>query len=308
MNNTAQFSEFGTRPPMSRSLESEFSLNGFGLDQETQPPRRKSPQPQRNPAFPPLELIGARTERPSWTNRPMGRAIAPAMDRNANRSRSPAGSDRQPGNYRSRTPPNAPQPVSGALAPKYHLFPQNASSNPTRDVSTRDVPTAQRPSLPSKSLSLPRRGLAPIRERLEDIEETRPGPISQITQDLVTERRPSAGPVSQVTQELNPEQLIADALAEFIPQPLTLPSPNAQQQTKPKKRITSMVDYLSLDELESLWQSQDMYLGIVNAPVKPQSPMFRVSPDPRSPVLPIHPAFRNDPIMANAHHNSFACT
>lgn len=83
---------------------------------------------------------------------------------------------------------------------------------------------------------------------------------------------------------------------------LTISSPGPHQQ---RKHVPSMVDYLSLEQLEDLWESQDFYTGPVNAPQKPATPMWRIDEDdPRSPLHPgaIHPAFRNHMSI----HNSFA--
>ena len=73
--------------------------------------------------------------------------------------------------------------------------------------------------------------------------------------------------------------------------------------------VPSMAEYLSLEQLEHMWSSQDLFAGPVGAPVvpaataaggggggKPASPLFRISrEDPRSPILPLHPAFREGP-------------
>ncbi|MCJ1318030.1 hypothetical protein MMC15_003357 [Xylographa vitiligo] len=73
----------------------------------------------------------------------------------------------------------------------------------------------------------------------------------------------------------------------------------------PRKYVPSMIDYLSLEQLEDIWESQDLYKGPVNVPVKVGSPIWRIDEDdPRSPLHPeaIHPAFR--PHMSI--HNSYA--
>ena len=67
-----------------------------------------------------------------------------------------------------------------------------------------------------------------------------------------------------------------------------------------RRHVPSMVDYLSLEQLENLWESQDLYQGPVDVPQKPGSPIWRIGEDdPRS---PIHPAFRPHYSI----HNSFA--
>jgi len=67
-----------------------------------------------------------------------------------------------------------------------------------------------------------------------------------------------------------------------------------------RRHVPSMLDYLSLEQLEDLWELQDLYLGPVDVPQKPGSPMWRTGEDdPRS---PIHPAFRPHYSI----HNSFA--
>lgn len=72
---------------------------------------------------------------------------------------------------------------------------------------------------------------------------------------------------------------------------------------QPRKNVASMVEYLSLEQLEHLWQAQDQCRLAVDLPHHPTSPMFRIeSEDPRS---PIHPAFRHRPEL-RPHQNSFA--
>jgi len=67
-----------------------------------------------------------------------------------------------------------------------------------------------------------------------------------------------------------------------------------------RRHVSSMVDYLSLEQLENLWESQDLYQGPVDVPQKPGSPIWRIGEDdPRS---PIHPAFRPHCSI----HNSFS--
>ena len=92
------------------------------------------------------------------------------------------------------------------------------------------------------------------------------------------------------------------SLRNNLREPLRSPS-GARIQIKPgvrapgvpgtgqsRRYVPSMVDYLSLEQLENLWQSQDLYKGPIDVPQKPASPLWRLSEDdPRS---PIHPAFR----------------
>ena len=79
----------------------------------------------------------------------------------------------------------------------------------------------------------------------------------------------------------------------------------APKSRKPRNYVPSMIDYLSLEQLEEKWESQDLYKGPVDVPIRVGSPMWRIDEhDPRSPLHPeaIHPAFR-------AHvsiHNSYA--
>jgi len=80
---------------------------------------------------------------------------------------------------------------------------------------------------------------------------------------------------------------------------LTVTSPGTPPSSRSRKYVPSMADYLSLEQLEDLWESQDFYKGPIDVPQKPASPMWRIDEDdPRS---PIHPAFRADYSI----HNSF---
>ena len=71
----------------------------------------------------------------------------------------------------------------------------------------------------------------------------------------------------------------------------------------PRRQIPSMIDYLTMEQLEDIWQIQDQYKGTVDVPAKLASPVWLIQEDedPRSPG--IHPAFRNRP---HPFHNSFA--
>ena len=67
-------------------------------------------------------------------------------------------------------------------------------------------------------------------------------------------------------------------------------APGVPATRQPRRYVPSMIDYLSLEQLENLWESQDLYKGTIDVPQKPTSPLWRLSEDdPRS---PIHPAFR----------------
>ena len=70
----------------------------------------------------------------------------------------------------------------------------------------------------------------------------------------------------------------------------------------PRRHIPSMVDYLTMEQLEDIWQIQDQYKGTVDVPTKLASPVWLMpeDEDPQSPS--VHPAFRERP---HPFHNSF---
>ena len=248
---------------MSRPLDTEFSINGLGLTANSYPRRRISPEPESRPN---ADFVGARS---AWASRPQGHA----MDRIASRSRSPVPADRQNFVPRSRTPsnPSRPPPVS-----RYHYIPREYHSPPklTLDIprTYRPVPLPVRPLPPSRNIShSPRARSDPGESRLGA------GPVSQHSSELLPRNRPGGQTV---------------AMVPLVPKPLNVRG----QAARPLRKRDSMVEYLSLEQLENLWQSQDMYVGTVIAPQQPANPpMFRIPEGPRSPITSIHPAFRNDP-------------
>ena len=325
MNNAYNFDDFGTikppmsrsltpgpsfggftKAPMSRSLTPEFSIGGFGVS-DAEPQRRRIAQPvPRNPVLRPLEEIGARS---AWSSRPGGHA----MDRNGNRSRSPMPSDRQPINYRSRTPP---RPSDGPSVPRSRIPREiNPSTSVTYDILSAYQSEAARPAR-VPHLEKPQSYPEDYSSRFPEDKWRSAGPLSQHTRELRPKDQPDSleqerprGGLSEHTKELLPPSRRgqSNALAGLVPKPLAA---QPQPKRQPRKHIPSMVgDYLSLDELEDLWQSQDMYLGTVCAPVvsKPKKLLFTLPEGPRSPITAIHPAFRNDSPADNTHHNSFAC-
>ena len=100
---------------------------------------------------------------------------------------------------------------------------------------------------------------------------------------------------------------------EALRSPRTLRSPirlgSKASGRQSRKHIPSMIDYLTMEQLEREWQRQDRYKGTVDGPTKPGTPQpsspkwrFEEHLDPRSPLL-IHPAFRH---LEPPFHNSFS--
>ena len=61
---------------------------------------------------------------------------------------------------------------------------------------------------------------------------------------------------------------------------------------KCRQPVPSMIDYLTMEELEDVWEIQDIYRGTVDVPQKPTTPTQRTEEqdDPPSPLSP--PTFR----------------
>ena len=256
-------------PAMSRSLDTEFSLNGMGLTTSTHPRRKMSPE---------QDFVGARS---AWANRPHGHA----MDRDAARSRSPVPADKQTFTLRSRTPsnPSRPPPV-----PRYHYIPREYHSPPKLRL---QIPPSQRPvPAPPSHRPSTKNALDLLTTRLTSTEGPRP------EADIAAQQ---SSQLSLRTHRSAPRT----AQANLVPRPLNVRSSPARQS---REHIDSMVDYLSMEQLESLWQSQDMYLGTVIAPQPTSPPAWRIPDGSRTPITSVHPAFRNDP-QNDPNYASLAC-
>ena len=271
MTTTQSFDNPGKiKPTMPRALASEFSVNGPGLTSDTTPRRRRSPEPADQESS---DFVGARS---AWDIRPR----AQAMDRETARSRSPVPEHRQASFTRSR------EPSRQVPSSRYHYIPREYHSPPKL---TLEIPPSYRPVPPQPRQLPPSRNAQNAFRGRSDSDESRPtaGPVAQQTSQLLPRHRPGGQ---------------STALAPLMPKPLHVRGATPRQ---PRKQVESMVEYLSLEQLENMWRSQDMYLGTVVAPQKPKSPMWRIEEDPRSPSLPVHPAFRNDP-ENDPNFNSFA--
>ena len=274
MNSSYNLETVTTRlPPIRRSQSPALLDSVMELVPEA---LRKSPSPGSSPN---LGSRGRTTDversepipissRSAWASRPLGRS----GDRTA-RSLSPMPHDRQPAFTRTRTPPSV------ALA-KYSYLPREYQR-------PKAVPPHRMPPPPRQS-STSSVSQQPPKERQRSLEGLRPGMTPGPEFGL------STGPHYRA-------DMPSDAQAGLVPKPLApRGGPPARQ---PRKHVPSMIDYLSLEQLEDLWQSQDMY-DLMNVDIqKPATPMWQLADsDPRSP-LPIHPAFRNDP---PSNHNSFS--
>ncbi|KAI4154728.1 MAG: hypothetical protein LQ340_001486 [Diploschistes diacapsis] len=246
---------------MSQKLNSQFSVNGVGITTDPYPRSIRSLEPAKQETS---VFVGARS---GWYTRP----AAQPMNRAAARSRSPISADRQQLVTRSRTPPK-PAHVS-----RYHYIPREHHSPPKL---TLNIPPLNRP-LPQPCQ------LSPSHDAQD---------LPRAGGDSSEDRRPGIGPAAQQSSGLLPRNRPGGqytALAPLMPKPLAVRRQPAQ---KPREHVPSMVEYLSLEQLESLWQSQDMYVGTVIAPQKLASPvMLRIVEPPISPIMSVHPAFRDDP-------------
>ena len=146
-----------------------------------------------------------------------------------------------------------------------------------------------------------------------------------IPTEYLTAERVKTLPVKQNQRPpLHPSKTspVTKSPREVLRGPRSLRSPSRLEPLRttrrvPRNNVQSMADYLSLEQLETLWKSQDRYKGTVDVPQKPASPMFRIAEeDPRSPILPAflhelpspprpedHPAFRQ---QVYSIHNSYA--
>ena len=209
--------------------------------------------------------------RSAWASRPGGRA----MDRAATRSLSPVPADRQTEIPRSRTP--NPPPVS-----RYNYVPREYTRSPPK--LTLNIPPSHRPTPQPRQLPPTRNAQDSPRGRSDSSEEVTFG----------------AGPASQQNSSLLPRHRPGGQLNALAPLHSRL-----QAARRPRKHVPSMVDYPSLEQLESMWENQDRYVGTVFiAPQKPASPIWRIIQEPpRSSDLPVHPAFRDDPENDPNYHN-----
>ena len=286
MNNAYKFDEYGNMMPSKQSIPSSTRIPQY------EPPSWRQQSGPRYPSFPPLNMIGSES---SYRSR-----MAPPMDRHANRSRSPLNMERRPRDYRSRTPPREQRGTSfDAPSRPYISYPRplysNRDESPSRPALRGVSPNhARRYQSTTAESRLPYPTLPPQ----EHISRT----ISKPS-DYGMERTQSAGPISDITKGLLAINPTSTPESDLIPRPLNTRS-NPSNNTI-RKATPSMCEYLSLDELENLWQSQDLYTGTVTAPAtKPCSPLYRMTHiGPMPPSLADHPAFKSE----HRQYNSFAC-
>ena len=182
---------------------------------------------------------------------------------------------------------------------------------------------------PVRSTSpLPSNPPAHIRARTQSPVRHRTSPQKKyhyIPTEYLTPERVNSLPVKKNQRpQLQPSKTspVTNSPREFVFFPVSSRSPSGLEASRAtrgpsRNNVMSMADYLSLEQLERLWQSQDRYKGTVDVPQKPASPMFRIAEeDPRSPILPAflhelpspprpedHPAFRR---QVYSIHNSYA--
>ena len=186
-----------------------------------------------------------------------------------------------------------PTPEVGAGAEWGYRLPRRVDDLPqARSVS----PMPCRPSLEQRSRSSPQRVGSPPPRYLRI-------PREDITEEQVEETPPTR-------QIYAPYRQPAQQVREPIHSPRALQSPKRRRLQasgrQPRRYIPSMIDYLTMEQLEDVWQMQDIYKGTVDVPAKPATPVWRMEDDmdPRSPLIEmVHPAFRNEP---HSFHNSFS--
>lgn len=300
MNNAYDFDEYGNIMP---SKQSNPSSN--------RAPQYKGPQWRQesgpsHPSFPPLNKI-----RSEASYRPR---MAPPMDRHANRSRSPLNMERRPRDYRSRTPPSQQYSTSFDTSSRPYisypppLYP-NRDGSPSRTAlhrvspnltqSDRSNPAESRLLYPTNE-SRPHLRVSPVSHLAPPTQEPIPSQPSS-SRYHTTERSKSAGPISDITKDFLLPYSNSGPQTDLIPRPLNIRS----NPINTRKNTTSMCEYLSLDELENLWQSQDLYGGTITTPATtPCRPLYQMAPiSPIPPSLADHPAFRNE----HRQYNSSAC-
>ena len=180
-------------------------------------------------------------------------------------------------------------------------------------------PTIQRVDGPRMARSVSPVYVSPLHDRPFDGPsppslQTRPVPRQYLTAQEV-ERLPSsrrAPPRDYLTAEqverLPSSRRPAPQTTRSRPELPTL-EPLSTRPVPPRKgraHIPSMIDYLTLEQLEGVWQKQDSYKGVLDVPQKPATPISLIAEetDEYSPIY--HPAFRRQRHPFNAKKNSFA--
>lgn len=191
-----------------------------------------------------------------------------------------------------RKPKPTPEVGTGAEW-GYHLPRSVDDRSQARSVS----PMPCRPVLEQRSRSSPQCPKSPPPRYLRiPREDTTKEPVGE---DISPRKRiyePYRQPAKQTREPIHSPRALKS------PRRLTLQAPGRQ----PRRYIPSMIDYLTMEQLEDVWQMQDIYKGTVDVPAKPATPIWQIEDDmdPRSPLIElVHPAFRNEP---HSFHNSFS--
>lgn len=254
----------------------------------------------------PIPMTGSR---PGWNSFPQKRS----EELRSARSVSPMPRN-PPAHIRARTPPRQampsryPQDSQGYLtvedtmwSSSEHLDRRPYLSTSRSLSSNRTVPDFSRPrGLNNQYPSCARQGGPAARPPHGPSPRPQQSRVPSVS-DIAGPRMSSDSSSRKVFGPAEPRNMTMPALAvPAIKESTSLPVPGRN----PRKHVPSMMEYMSLEQLENLWEAQDLYKGNIDVPQKPRSPVWRLDAvDPRSPLHPVHPAFRDEPF---SFHNSFA--
>ncbi|MCJ1485445.1 hypothetical protein MMC06_005619 [Schaereria dolodes] len=190
---------------------------------------------------------------------------------------------------RSRSPPRL---RASERAPRLHQIREDAKPVAFHRPLTRRVDNLRQARSVSPvsflpSLSQDRRPSEPVLPRYQ----RRPAVREYLTVERMEDFPSSQRPPVQASQS-NPD------FSTLEPVKTTAPT------RKSRRYVPSMVDYLTLEQLEDVWDLQDTYKGTVDVPQKPFSPVRRRPEELVSPISPaVNAAFRH---REHPFHNGFA--
>ncbi|MCJ1351517.1 MAG: hypothetical protein MMC33_001501 [Icmadophila ericetorum] len=180
---------------------------------------------------------------------------------------------------------------------------RSVSPSPMRMADTRlrdSPPQARNPApkyryIPREYLSTEQIASLPTGQRKAYRPSPRPVVQPTLSQQADTRTRENTSrhrspPLPVIKTDVHPPVPSATASA-----PQALRAPGRQ----PRCHVPSMIDYLTLKQLEDVWSIHDQYKGPLDVPTKPSTPVWRIEEelDPRSPL--VHPAFRQPFDMHN---------
>lgn len=234
------------------------------------------------PMEPDAPLLSSAAYQPQMARRPT-ETLAPrrSTDRSA-RSASPMRHERTAAGSRTRSPPRgspSPRPHKGSRG---YLAPLDAIGTVGRSRAISNTSRTAIPTLPPLTIPLSR-SPEPVRGRLPS-NGLRSTP--DYRQQTTRHPAPSAAVITAVAEPARPVPAPKPAHAEYA-----APTPRRSHV-----RNSSVSDYLSLEQLEDLWQTNDVYAGTIEAPSKPRFTMAQ--------ILEARTYMDNDRSARTMHHHS----